>query len=240
MYGEPHFFAFIQEARSMTLRRHHRTFWATGAALLCLLGVVTVRVSARQAAPAPAPAAQAPGVLTTDQLFKNIQVLKGIPVDSFFDVMGMFASSMGEDCTFCHVKEAFLDRDKFAVATPRIQRARQMIIMMQTIDKNYFGGATRVTCYTCHRASTSPVNSPILAVQYGVPDDDPNVIAFPTDTNAPPADQIFDKYIEALGGAGAIAKLQSFTAKGTYEGFDTGHKEVPVDIYAKAPISAPG
>ena len=34
--------------------------------------------------------------------------------------------------------------DAFAVATPRIQRARQMIVMMNTINKNYFGGQPRV------------------------------------------------------------------------------------------------
>jgi hypothetical protein len=204
-------------------------FWAMGAALICLVGTVTVRVSARQAAPAPPP------VQTTDQLFKNIQVLKGIPIDTFFDVMGMFASSMGEDCTFCHVKAAVLDRDKFAEQTPRILRARQMIIMMQTINKNYFGGMPRVTCYTCHRANNSPVNSPRLSVQYGPPDDDPNVMNLPPDSGDMPADQILDRYLQALGGTGALAKLTSFTAKGTYEGFDTGHKEVPVDIVAKAP-----
>jgi hypothetical protein len=38
----------------------------------------------------------------------------------------------------------------------------------------------------------------------------------------PSADQILDKYIEALGGAQQLAKLSSFTAKGTYEGYDTG------------------
>ena len=32
-----------------------------------------------------------------------------------------------------------------------------------------------------------------------------------------------------------MAKLTSFTAKGTYAGFDTDHKEIPVDLYAKAP-----
>ena len=73
-------------------------------------------------------APQAP--ITTDNLFQNIQVLKGIPVDTFFDVMGMFASSMGEDCTYCHVKASALDRTKFAELTPRIARARQMIAMM--------------------------------------------------------------------------------------------------------------
>ena len=196
----------------MKIWREHRMFWATGAALLCLLGTVTVQVSARQAAPA---AAFAPGVQTTDQLFKNIQVLKGVPVDTFFDVMGMFASSMGEDCTFCHVKQAFLDRNEFATATPRIQRARQMIVMMQTINKNYFGGTPRVTCYTCHRATNSPINSPRLSVQYGEPDDDPNTMNFPPDAGDLTADVILDRYLTALGGTGTLAKLASFTAKGT-------------------------
>ena len=36
----------------------------------------------------------------------------------------MFASSMGNDCTFCHVKAAYFDRAKFAEPTPKIVRAR--------------------------------------------------------------------------------------------------------------------
>src|SRR5437016_2559478 len=165
----------------------------TAAAVLLLLAVTSARMFAQQ----PSPPAQP---LLTDQVFRNLQVLKGVPVDTFFDIMGMFASSMGEDCTFCHVKEAFLDRDKFSVATPRIQRARQMIIMMQTIDKNYFGAATRVTCYTCHRGSNSPINSPRLSVQYGEPDDDPNTMNFPPDNGDLAPDVILDRYLAALGG----------------------------------------
>ena len=208
----------------MVFGRKRPIYWVAGAAVVCLLGVVSARVSAQQP---PAP-------ITTDDLFMNIQVLKGIPVDTFFDVMGMFASSMGEDCTFCHVKAAALDRTKFAQLTPRIARARQMIAMMNTLNKNFFKGETRVTCYTCHRGSTSPLNSPILAVQYGVPFDDPNVINLPGATDGSP-DAIIDKYLQAIGGTANLAKLTSFTAKGTYSGFDTAHKEVPVEIYAKAP-----
>ena len=211
----------------MRIVRRHRMFWVAGAALLCLFGGVTARVWA-QAAPEPAP-------LVTENLFRNIQLLKGIPIDTFFDVMGMFAASMGEDCTFCHSKEAVFRHEAFGDPTPRIQRARQMIVMMQTLNKNSFGGAPRVTCFTCHRGSRSPAASPKLALQYGEPEDDPNVIDFPAVTTGATADQILDRYLQSIGGTGALAKLTSFTAKGTYSGFDTGQKEVPVDIVARAP-----
>jgi hypothetical protein len=42
---------------------------------------------------------------------------------------------MGNDCTFCHVKEAGFRREAFAETTPRIQRARQMIVMTQALNK---------------------------------------------------------------------------------------------------------
>ena len=198
-------------------------FWSMGAALVCLLGVGSIRVQGAQQAP-----------LVSDKLFRNVQVLKGMPIDTFFDAMGMFAASMGDDCTYCHSKEAVFRHEAFGDPTPRIQKARQMIVMMQTLNKTYFGGAPRVTCFTCHRGNYQPVNAPRLSLQYGPPDDDPNVIDFPTDERVT-ADQVFDRYLTAIGGPGALAKVQSFTAKGTYSGFDTGFSEVPVDIYAKAP-----
>ena len=136
-------------------------FWAAGAVLVCLLGVVSVRA---QGGPGDGPQ-------TTDTLFKNILVLKGMRVDKFFDAMGMFAASMGDDCTYCHSKKAVLDRDAFAEPTPRIQRARQMIVMMQALNKQYFGGAPKVTCFTCHRGAYTPANSPRFSLQYGTPDE---------------------------------------------------------------------
>jgi len=212
------------EAGNMRFGSKRPVFWATAAALVCLLGVMSVHA---QGVPADGPQ-------TTDTLFKNIQVLKGMRIDTFFDAMGMFAASMGDDCTYCHSKKAVLNREAFAEATPRIQRARQMIVMMQALNKQYFAGATKVTCFTCHRGAYTPANSPRFSLQYGTPDDDPNVMDFIADTRTS-ADQILDKYLQALGGPGALAKLTSFTAKGTYSGFDTGDKEIPVEIFAKAP-----
>jgi hypothetical protein len=198
--------------------------WLIAAAIICLLGVASLRAGQ---VPADPP-------LVTEKHFKNILLLKGMPIDTFFDVMGMFAASMGDDCTFCHVKEAVFNHAQFATQTPRIQRARQMIAMTQALNKQSFGGRPRISCFTCHRGDYQPVNAPRLALQYGVPDEDPNVINFPTDDRLMP-DQIFDKYLAAIGGPGALAKVTSFVARGTYSGFDTGHEEMPVEIYAKAP-----
>jgi outer membrane lipoprotein-sorting protein len=206
-------------------------FVAMGVALTCLLSVGSLKALPAEAS---AQAGQEPAPITTDKLFRNIQILKGMPVDTFFDAMGMFAASMGDDCTYCHSKDSVFRHEAFGDPTPRILKARQMIVMMQALNKQYFGGQPRVTCFTCHRGSYSPVNAPRLSLQYGVPDDDPNVMDFPTNTRGN-ADQIFDKYLAAIGGQGALSKITSFTAKGTYSGFDTGHAEVPVDIYAKAP-----
>jgi hypothetical protein len=193
---------------------------------ICFSSASSLGVAAQQSSPSQP--------LLTDQVFRNIQVLKGIPVDTFFDVMGMFASSMGEDCTFCHSKEAVFRHEAFADETPRIRRARQMIAMMNGINSANFGGRSMVTCFTCHRGSNTPVTSPKLALQYGEPEDDPNVINFPPETR-PAAAEVLDKYLQALGGVAQLTKLTSFTAAGAYAGFDTDHKEIPVDIYAKAP-----
>lgn len=112
-----------------------------------------------------------------------------------------------------------------------------MIRMMNAINKTNFGGAPFVTCFTCHRGSQRPKAIPSLALQYSVPpDEDPDEIApHPAVRVTMTADQILDRYIQAIGGAAAAARLTSYTAKGTYEGFDSDFEQVPVEIYARAP-----
>ncbi len=113
----------------------------------------------------------------SDIVFKNVRVLKGIPVDEFMDTMGMFASSLGYDCSSCHSPEIRTNRDAFAIETPLIQRARGMITMMNTLNRTYFRGEPRVSCFTCHRGNYSPEIIPSLALQYGELKEDPNAIA---------------------------------------------------------------
>ena len=43
------------------------------------------------------------------------------------------------------------------------------------------------------------------------------------------------EYIQAIGGADRLARLTSYSAKGTYSGFDTDRSTVPIELYAKAP-----
>ncbi len=196
------------------------------AAIVCAACLVTVVGLRAQTAPERVP--------MVEETFKTVQLLRGIPTDTFFEVMGTFASSMGNDCTFCHASNAALDKSAFATQTPRIQRARQMILMVQAINKQYFGGAPRVTCFTCHGGSNVPKADPSFMSQYGEPVLDPDARDFLTDTSVN-VNQVWDKYIQAIGGADKLAKLTSYAAKGTYAGFDTDRSTVPIELYAKAP-----
>lgn len=174
--------------------------------------------------------------LMAEQAFKNVKVLKGIPVGEFMDTMGFFAASLGLNCVYCHVPESMENWDRFAEDVPRKQTARAMILMVNALNKSSFGGKRALTCYSCHRGAEHPKVIPSLADQYSLPAEDPNEIEVVQ--NAPPgpsADQILDKYVDALGGAQPLAGLTSFIGKGTIEGYDTYHIKVPMEIYAKAP-----
>lgn len=174
----------------------------------------------------------------SDQFFKNVQVLKGIPVDQFLGTMGFIAASLSVNCTECHAAGGRGMISNYAVDTPKKQKARQMMIMVKMINQTNFGGGHRVTCWTCHRSDTEPPETPSLAVQNGtVPDKDPNDVELLDQPipGAPTADQIMDKYIQALGGEERLARITSLSAKGTYAGFDTDLGKVPVEVYAKFP-----
>jgi hypothetical protein len=207
--------------------------WASLAGLLtiCLLGTTL----ARGQTGAAAPAAQKP--LMSEQAFKDIQVLRGIPVKEFMETMGFFAASLSLNCTDCHGEASGSSWARYADDTPLKRTSRRMIQMVNAINKTNFGGAPFVTCYTCHRGSQKPKVIPSLAQQYSAPpDEDPDEIQpNPAARATMTAEQILDRYIQAIGGAAAAAKLTSYTAKGTYEGFDSDFQQVPVDIYAKAP-----
>jgi photosynthetic reaction center cytochrome c subunit len=208
------------------------TVCAAGLAMMWMLVGVSVSGQARPAAQAGTQRAQ-----LSEEAFKNVTELKGIPVREFMNTMGFFAASLALNCTDCHGGASASDWANYAVDTPLKNRARQMIRMVKAINEANFGGRPFVTCYTCHRGSQKPKVIPSLAQQYGEPppDDPDEAEALPGARVTATADQILDKYLQAIGGAQALAKLTSFTAKGTYEGFDSDFAKVPVDIYAKGP-----
>ena len=207
--------------------------YGVGLAMACVLLTAGVYAQAR---PAGQPGDQKPQL--SEEAFKNVRVLRGIPVKEFMGTMGFFAASLSLNCTDCHGGASASDWANYAIDTPLKNRARLMIAMVKSINDANFGGRPFVTCYTCHRGSQKPKVIPSLAVQYGEPaPDDPDEIEVLPEAprQAATPDQVLDKYIQAVGGAPALAKLTSFTAKGTYEGFDSDFGKVPVDVYAKAP-----
>jgi outer membrane lipoprotein-sorting protein len=187
------------------------------------------------AALAPSATAQSvsPKPPVAEEVFKNVQVLKGIPVGEFMDTMGFFSASLGSNCVHCHVDESLTHWEKFAEDVPRKRVARQMIQMVNALNKSNFGGAHVVTCYSCHHGDVRPESVPSLLSQYSLPVEDPNKVEIvPGAPPGPSADEILDKYIKALGDP---QRLTSFIAKGTYEGYDTYEQKVPLEIFAKTP-----
>lgn len=202
---------------------------ATGMVCVCLLGVIF----ARGQSPAQGGAEQKP--LLAEQAFKNIQLLRGVPVDEFLETMGFFAASTGMNCTECHSEESGGNWAKYADDTPLKQRARMMILMVTTLNRGSFGGKRMVTCWTCHRGTRTPRVIPDLSIQYSdMPEAEPDEIMAQT-SGGPSVDQILNKYIQALGGAQRVSNLTSFAGKGTYAGYETAFQKVPVDVLAKAP-----
>jgi hypothetical protein len=191
--------------------------------------LVSITPASGQAAPA--------GQRMSEQAFKNVTVLKGIPVDEFMNTMGFISASTNYNCADCHVEPKVEgDWSAYAQETPRKAIARRMILMVQDINKNNFGGARVVTCYTCHRnIQGAPKITPSLAEQYGEPPPiDPNEVEIRRQApDASSADQVFDKYLQAVGGAQKAAAITSIVFKGTYQGY--AEPKAPVDIYVEAP-----
>jgi photosynthetic reaction center cytochrome c subunit len=204
-------------------RSVHRAFLAAG---VWLLAVALASGQAAQAVPAQGPA-------LAEQVFKDVRVLKGVSVSEFMATMGFFSASVGADCTGCHVPESGGSWDKYADDHPQKETARRMVQMTAAINQAYFGRRV-VTCYSCHRGTRRPGMTPSLEDVYGTP-----LLREPEEIlrqapGMPPAEQILDKYIQALGGAARLANVSGITARGTYEGYEDSEKR-PVELFARAP-----
>ena len=180
--------------------------------------------------------APAPKPVMAEQVFKNLTVLKGIPVDEFMGTMGLFSAALNVCCGDCHVGAGGSDPMWESDAKPEKNVARKMVTMVENINKQNFGGAKVVTCWTCHRGSEFPSTTPPLDSVYGdavvtPPDVLPAVSA---NAGAPTVDQVFDKYIAALGGAQRVEAMKTYTEKGTSRLFGETNDD-PAEIFAKAP-----
>ena len=89
------------------------------------------------------------------------------------------------------------------------------------------------SCFTCHRGNSKPLVMPSLDLLYSSPPPEEPGDLITAAAGQAPADQIFDKYLQALGGAQRVNALTSVQMKGNYLGFDDADK-TPVEVYATA------
>lgn len=196
-------------------------------------GFVILGANAQSSAPPHAAGSgqmsSSPGKKAEEQ-FKNIQVLKGIPAEQIFPTMQFITASLGVECEFCHVQNAFDKDDK-----KNKQIARKMMEMMFAINKDNFEGHRMVTCNSCHRGNAVPQAVPAVMTEEmkeGPREPMPPKAVDAKENSSPSADQLVDKYVQAVGGAAAVDKVTSRVMKGT---IDFGGKSLPIDIYAKEP-----
>ncbi len=170
---------------------------------------------------------------TADQVFKNIQVLKGIPVDEFMGTMGVMSAAVGFDCSECHIG-AGTEKVDWAADTQKKIVARRMVTMVAAINKDNFSNRQMVTCWSCHHGRDRPATTPQLESVYGPGSTEMDDILTQM-PGQPTGEEILDKYIKAIGGAQKLAAVKSYVAKGTsigFGGFGGGGK---VQIFAKFP-----
>src|SRR5580704_10911032 len=151
------------------MKRKERTpikLWSRVILAVVILAAVWLVGAALAAPQAPQGAAARPHPLTSDQAFKNVRVLKGIPLDDFMGTMGVMSASVGFDCSECHIG-AGTDKVDWAADNGRKIIARKMVTMVATINRDNFQGRQVVTCWSCHRGRDRPATTPAMEKVYG-------------------------------------------------------------------------
>jgi photosynthetic reaction center cytochrome c subunit len=204
------------------------------AGLLSLSSIVIV-VSTRTVT------AQAQADKPIEQTRKNIQVLKGLRESELYRVMNFMAVSIGKQCTFCHVingKDPKTGQNNWVWESddkPEKQTGRRMLQMVLLINGSNKIDFTQnsVTCFTCHRGQITTVGLPAMPVaksgHEGINDPLPPA---PAPRTRPSLEEIFARYIQAVGGANATSTKTLFM-KATRTA--SQNRSVPNDITLAPP-----
>ncbi len=160
---------------------------------------VALPVAALVAVFVPGLAAQQPALAGATR--PNLQVLKALPESQLFLLMNLVADSLGVRCDYCHVQDkpdvtktpSNVGGWSFSSdAKPQKQKARDMMRMVIDLNRTQFGGATRITCYTCHRGTTQPSRLPPLPPPGGA-------ATTPIPAALPSADRVWTSYLNGVG-----------------------------------------
>jgi hypothetical protein len=167
--------------------------------------------------------------------FKNVSTstLKELSVDDFIGAMGVMTDALGLDCADCH-PNAGSDQVDWVFDTARKKTARRMVEMVNNLNKEFFGGAQRVTCWTCHHGRVIPATSIALNAVYEAPNGefDDRVVR---DPEQPAGAEIVDKFVAAVGGPQKWAGIRNYVASGASIGFGGFGGDGQFEIFANSP-----
>jgi hypothetical protein len=194
-----------------------------------VVGALRAGEAAQPAPQAARKESSASGEKTAGEAFKNVQVFKDLPAAQLMPNMFFFTEALGVGCEHCHMTSDSgpwpLDKDD----KKEKQTAREMIKMMRAINDQFFAGQTEVTCATCHQGHPVPDNLPPIRALGAKPPAtmEENVGELPA------ADQVLDRYVEAIGGAAALQKLTTRKMQGVLVS-EAGHTYT-LEVIQKAP-----
>jgi hypothetical protein len=153
----------------------------------------------------------APPEKSVEQVFKNIKVLNEMPQSQLYPAMRFMAASLGFQCGSCHViRNGGIDSP--ADDKPEKQTARKMIKMVAEINKTLGEGNPTVSCFTCHQGHRSPQGAPVLPLPLSAPRP---IGETPSPSALPSVEEVFNKYLAAIGGKAAADRIKSLVVKGT-------------------------
>jgi hypothetical protein len=220
----------------MTLRSLFRSALSCGLVVLA----ASVATRAQQTPQQPAPT----GPLAPEK-YKDIQVLKDVPADQLDLTMRYFVASTSLQCQSCHVRDQATGEFAYEQDTRNKTTARQMIQLVQTVNAGEFGARINCgTCHQgrSQPAGLQPAQvmtaeqiaqAAAFAARQGGPGGpggpggargaQPGRGGAPgqpgggrgNQTPAPPIDDVLNKYLDAIGGQAALAKIQSRVMTGT-------------------------
>src|ERR1051325_728098 len=191
--------------------------------LLSIAGLLSIISISIIVSPHTTNAQNPPADKPIEQTRKNIQVLKGLRESELYRVMNFMAVSIGQQCTFCHVingKDPKTGQNNWVWESdekPEKQTGRRMLQMVLMINGSNKVDFTQnsVTCYTCHRGQRTTVGLPLMPLaksgHEGMNDPVPPT---PAPRARPSVEDIFARYMQAIGGANASGTKTLFM-KGT-------------------------
>src|SRR5437660_2428401 len=101
---------------------------ALATAIACFTGISFAHGQAARPGPEQKP-------LMAEDVFKNVQLLKGISVKEFMDTMGFFSAATSLNCIDCHsAQESNESLAGYAADTRLKQTARNIILLVNMTD----------------------------------------------------------------------------------------------------------